>query len=129
MLKLFEDSWSLAKEYLEDPTTLRHLNWFSQLLQDKQDEHRDFKEQIECSDPAIFMSIPSLLVYIAALESKEAIAKQVCERFMPQMVQSTCFKLVEMDLNESTEKKQIEKVVLEIENQAEAVSSNGKSIG
>lgn len=48
---------------------------------------------------------------------------------MPHMVQSTCFKLVEMDLNESTEKKQIEKVVLEIENQAEAVSSNGKSIG
>lgn len=74
MLKLFEDSWSLAKEYLEDPTTLRHLKWFSQLLQDKQDEHRDFKEQIECSDPVIFMSIPSLLVYIAALQSKEAVA-------------------------------------------------------
>lgn len=34
-LKLFEDSWTLAKEYLEDSTTLCHLNWFSKKLQDK----------------------------------------------------------------------------------------------
>ena len=62
VLKIFEDSWSLAKEFFDDERHLSQLNWFSGVLQQKQSDHREFREQIECRDSIIFMSIPSLLV-------------------------------------------------------------------
>jgi hypothetical protein len=52
------------------------------VLQDKQAEHADFKEQIECRDAAIFMSIPALLVYLAAAQADTS--AEVCERFLPE---------------------------------------------
>jgi hypothetical protein len=36
VLKLFEDSWSLAKEFIDDETQLSHLNWFSGVLERQQ---------------------------------------------------------------------------------------------
>lgn len=67
VLKMFEDSWSLAREFLDDSEQLRQLSWFSAVLEQKQTEYEEFREQIDCRDAAIFISIPSLLVHQAAI--------------------------------------------------------------
>ena len=129
VLKIFEDSWSLAKEFFDDERHLYQLNWFSGVLQDKQIEHPEFKEQIECRDSVIFMSIPSLLVYLAAAKA-DMKAQEVCDRFMPGLRQSSFFAEVTAGVVElCNERKQLEKVVLEIEVSSDGVSTKGKKIG
>jgi hypothetical protein len=86
VLKLFEDSWGLGKQFLDDSALLKQFDWFSTVLSAKQAEHAEFKEQIECRDAAIFMSIPSLLVFRAA--SKDPVAIETCSRFLPDIAGS-----------------------------------------
>ena len=88
VLKLFEDSWSLAKEFLDDDKQLSQLKWFSGVLEQKQAEHEEFREQIECRDAVIFMSIPSLLVQQAALAERDHISADLAERFLPRLMES-----------------------------------------
>jgi hypothetical protein len=129
VLKIFEDSWSLAKEFFDDERHLYQLNWFSGVLQQKQSDHREFREQIEYRDSIIFMSIPSLLVYLAATRA-DMEATAVCDRFWPAMRQSTQYSEVVKGVAElRNERPQLEKVVLEIEVSGDAVSIKGKQMG
>ena len=63
VLTLFEESWGLAGNQLGSTERIEQLNSFSKLICKTGNEHKEFKEQVECRDASIFMSIPSLLVY------------------------------------------------------------------
>ena len=75
------------------------------------------------------MSIPSLLVYLAATKA-DMKAQEVCDRFMPDLRKSSFFAEVTAGVIElSKERRQLEKVVLEIEVSSDGVSTKGKKIG
>ena len=63
VLTLLEDSWDLAKGQIGSEDRIQQLNEFSKLIWTTCDEFKEFREQVECKDAEIFMSIPSLLVY------------------------------------------------------------------
>ena len=69
VLQKFEDSWTSAQNQILNKENLAQLNNFSWLLVDTGKRFAEFKEQIECRDASIFMSIPSLLVYEALLSA------------------------------------------------------------
>lgn len=58
---------------------------FSQLIEGTTEKYKQFKEQVECSDAEIFLSIPYLLVLKSSLDiGKDAeIATALCRRFFP----------------------------------------------
>ena len=80
-MTLFEDSWDLAKSQIGSEDRVQHLNEFSKLILNTCDEFKEFKEQVDCKEASIFMSIPSLLVYQAVTDSKVPIWNNICERF------------------------------------------------
>ena len=83
----FEKAWCLGKTHLVPKEMREQLISFSQLIECTGDKYPQFKEQLECSDAEIFLTIPYLVVLKASLDTgKEAIiASQVCERFFPQL--------------------------------------------
>ena len=85
----FEKAWCLGKTHLVPKDQREQLISFSQLIQCTADKYPSFKEQLECSDAEIFLTIPYLVVLKASLDTgKEAlIASQVCERFFPSLFQ------------------------------------------
>ena len=54
-------------------------------------EFKEFKEQVECREASIFMTIPSLLVYQAVSKSKIPIWSKLCERFMKGITDKNLF--------------------------------------
>jgi hypothetical protein len=45
-----------------------------------------FKEQVDCSEAEIFLSIPCLMVFKAVKNDKDSqIFKQLCQRFAPDI--------------------------------------------
>ena len=70
----FERSWCLGKTHLVPKDMREHLISFSQLIECTADKYPEFKEQIECSDAEIFLTIPYLIVLKASLDTgKEAL--------------------------------------------------------
>lgn len=55
----------------------------SLMIEQACDRHRNLKEQVECREADIFMTIPSLLV-LRTLE-EEKIESSICQRFYPVM--------------------------------------------
>jgi len=55
------------------------------LIEGTTEKYKQFKEQVECSDAEIFLSIPYLLVLKSSLDiGKDAeIATALCRRFFP----------------------------------------------
>ena len=92
VLTLFEESWGLAGNQLGSKERINELDSFSQLLNKTGNEYKEFKEQVECRDASIFMSIPSLLVYQAASDTKVPIWTNICERFMEGITNKDLFK-------------------------------------
>ena len=77
----FENSWSLAQGQIGQPDRLEQLDQFSKLIIQTQKDLPQFKEQVECRDASIFMSIPALLIMQALLNVKDSVWRSLCKRF------------------------------------------------
>ena len=62
LCELYENSWLAGKDQLLDTDRLNELIYFVENMENLGTKYPDFKEQIECCDAEIFLSIPSLLV-------------------------------------------------------------------
>lgn len=62
LCEVYEGSWLAGKDQLLDVERREELISFCLFIQAVSDEHPDFKEQVECCDAEIFVTIPSLLV-------------------------------------------------------------------
>ena len=81
----FENAWSIAQNQIANPERLSQLDLFSNLLKQTQQDLPQFKEQVECRDASIFMSIPALLIMQALLQSPDSDDQTrwhaLCKRF------------------------------------------------
>ena len=101
VMTALEDAWSLGQNQIGSSERLAHLDMFSRLLEQTCSDVPPFKEMVECCDASIFMSIPALLVMETLLRvskcqtgdysSTEAIWRDLCSRFKPDMVSSAEF--------------------------------------
>ena len=61
-LEKLEESWSLALNQISDKSSLKQLRAFSEAIETAGRNYKEFKENLECCDASIFMSLPSLFV-------------------------------------------------------------------
>ena len=83
----FEKAWCLGRTHLVPQREREQLISFSQLIEGTAEKYPQFREQVECSDAEIFLTIPYLLVLKSSLDkgSEAAIATGLCERFFPSL--------------------------------------------
>ena len=79
-----------------------HLISFSALIEITCEKYPEFKEMVDCSDAEIFSTIPYLIVLKSSLDTgKEAtIAREICERFYPQLKESQKYEQLTSDFDE-----------------------------
>ena len=69
----FEKAWCLGRTHLVPKDEREQLISFSQLIEGTSEKYPQFREQVECSDAEIFLTIPNLLVLKSSLDTgKEA---------------------------------------------------------
>ena len=83
----FEKDWCLGRNHLLPKQHREQLILFSQLIEITCEKYPSFKDQVECSDAEIFVTIPYLLVLKSSLDiGKEAnVARDICQRFFPSL--------------------------------------------
>ena len=64
----FERDWCLGRNHLLPKQHREQLILFSQLIEITCEKYPSFKEQVECSDAEIFVTIPYLLVLKSSLD-------------------------------------------------------------
>jgi len=77
----FESTWEKGKSYLLSPKKFKQLVYFSELIEEMSLKYKSFKDQVECSDSELFLSIPALLV-LKCLEDED---RGLCKYFLPTM--------------------------------------------
>ena len=89
LIARFEKAWCLGRSHLVPKTMREQLISFSQLIEGTAEKYPQFKEQVECSDAEIFLTIPYLLVLKSSLDrgNEAVVATQVCQRFFPSLFQ------------------------------------------
>jgi len=69
----FEKAWRLGRTHLVPKNEREQLISLSQLIEGTCEKYPQFKEQVECSDAEIFLTIPNMLVLKSSLDiGKEA---------------------------------------------------------
>ena len=69
----FEKAWCLGRTHLVPRDEREQLISLSQLIEGTCEKYPQFKEQVECSDAEIFLTIPNMLVLKSSLDiGKEA---------------------------------------------------------
>lgn len=77
----FESTWERGKIYFLNSKKCNQLIFLSSTIETVASKFRVFKEQLECSDSELFVSIPALLI-IKALESQD---RGICKSFCSPM--------------------------------------------
>ena len=77
----FETSWERGKIYFLNSKKCNQLVFLSNMIESTSSKYRVFREQLECSDSELFVSIPALLV-IKALEGED---RGICKSFCAPM--------------------------------------------
>jgi hypothetical protein len=77
----FESNWEKGKTYFLNPKRCGQLIHFSQLIEKTAQKYPTFREQLECRDAELFLSVPALLVLVC-LENND---KGLCKRFYSPM--------------------------------------------
>ena len=91
--ELYESSWLAGKDQLLDSERLDELIYFVENMERLGSEHSDFKEQLECCDAEIFLSIPSLLILKSLQGSLEVhkahnrLVLRFCDSLSPKLSQ------------------------------------------
>ena len=74
----FETSWERGKIYFLNSKKCNQLIFLSNLIESTSSKYQVFKEQLECSDSELFVSIPALMVIKALEEEDRGILKSFC---------------------------------------------------
>lgn len=80
-LMAFETSWERGKVYLLNSKKCNKLVFLSNYIETLSGSYSVFKEQLECSDSELFVTIPCLLV-LKCLENED---RGICQSFCPPM--------------------------------------------
>ena len=84
LIELYEASWTLGKDQILDTSHREQIICFCHHMESLLSQYPLFKEQVECSEAEIFLSIPCLLVFKSVKNDKNShIFKQLCQRFAP----------------------------------------------
>ena len=84
LIEIYESSWTLGKDQLLNKQVKDQLIKFCLNMERLGHKYAQFKEQIECFEADIFLSIPSLLVLRSIQNAKDSHEhKQLCLRFCP----------------------------------------------
>ena len=82
LIEIYESSYALGKEQLADSTTRDQLINFCVNISSLGDKYPVFKEQVDCSEAEIFLSIPTLMVLKSIQNDKDSISHySLCQRF------------------------------------------------
>mmetsp|Transcript_24684 Transcript_24684/g.38405 ORF Transcript_24684/g.38405 Transcript_24684/m.38405 type:complete len:314 (-) Transcript_24684:13-954(-) len=83
MVVLYEDSWTMGRDQLLDVDRRDQLLNFCGHINHLGKKYPNFKEQVECSEAEIFLSIPSLLVLKSITKEPESDSQlRLCRRFL-----------------------------------------------
>jgi hypothetical protein len=63
LIELYESSWTSGKDHLVDSSNREQIISFCEHMETLGSQYPDFKEQVECSEAEIFLSIPCLMVF------------------------------------------------------------------
>lgn len=74
----FESSWERGKIYFLNSKKCNQLIFLSNIIESTSNKYQIFKEQLECSDSELFVSIPSLIVIKALEDQDRGICKSFC---------------------------------------------------
>ena len=86
LCEVYESSWLAGKDQLLDVERREELISFCLFIQAVSDKHPEFKEQVECCDAEIFVTIPSLLVLRALAPDESGQAhKRLVLRFCSRL--------------------------------------------
>ena len=77
----FETAWEKGKTYFLNCRRCAQVIYFSSLIESLAEKYSDFKEQLECRDAELFISLPGLLV-LKCLEGQD---KGICRLFFALM--------------------------------------------
>lgn len=77
-LMAFESSWERGKIYFINSRKCNQLVFLSSIIESTGNKYQVFKEQLECSDSELFVSIPSLIVIKALEDQDRGICKSFC---------------------------------------------------
>ncbi|OMJ78668.1 hypothetical protein SteCoe_21474 [Stentor coeruleus] len=77
----FESSWERGKIYFLNSRKCNQLVFLSNMIESTSSKYRVFKEQLECSDSELFVSIPALLI-LKVLEGED---RGICKSFCAPM--------------------------------------------
>ena len=72
IVELYETSWAAGKEQLLDKTQKEQIIKFCINIESLGQKYPNFKEQVECSEAEIFLSIPTLMVFKAVQQDTES---------------------------------------------------------
>jgi len=82
IIEIYESSWTLGMEQLLDPANREQLIRFCVNIQNVGSKYPTFKEQVDCSEAEIFLSIPSLMVLKSLSNDADGLAhNKLCLRF------------------------------------------------
>ena len=77
----FETSWEKGKDYFLNIKRRQQLIHFSNLIEKTAQKYEVFKEQLECRDAELFMSIPALCILVLLTDND----KGICKHFFSEM--------------------------------------------
>ena len=75
----FETNWEKGKVFFLNSKRCNQIVFFSQEMEKLSEKYSCFKEQVECRDAELFLSVPALLILLK-LEGKD---KDICRHFCP----------------------------------------------
>ena len=82
IIEIYESSWTLGMEQLQDSGKREQLIRFCINIQSLGTKYPTFKEQVDCSEAEIFLSIPSLMVLKSLSSDSDGLAhNNLCLRF------------------------------------------------
>lgn len=82
LIEVYESSWTLGKDQLLDKTHREQIICFCGHMEQLMSQYPSFKEQVECSEAEIFLSIPCLMVLQCICNDKKShVFRQLCGRF------------------------------------------------
>ena len=85
VLGKFETSWEKGKTYFLNSKRCAQVVYFSNLIETLSEKYSDFREQLDCRDAELFLSLPGLLV-LKCLEDQD---KGICRHFFSLMSDET----------------------------------------
>ena len=77
-LVAFESSWERGKIYFLNSKKCNQLVFLSNIIESASNKYQVFREQLECSDSELFVSIPALIIIKALEEQDRGICKSFC---------------------------------------------------